>query len=86
MEGSDRVSALTPSILLVDDDPDNCEALTDFLRHHGFRVDCASSGAQAIEKVNVDSFSAVILDLGLPDADGFVVLRLLKEIAPQHQS
>jgi DNA-binding response OmpR family regulator len=73
---------MAPSILLVDDDPDNCEVLTDFLRHHGFSVDCAYSGAQAIEKVNADSFSAVILDLGLPDGDGLAVLRLLKQTAP----
>ena len=73
---------MAPSILLVDDDPDIRLALTDLLEHHGYRVDSASTGAQAIEKPKVDRFSAVILDLSLPDGDGIAVLRVLKETVP----
>ena len=77
---------MAPSILLVDDDPDICESLTDLLEHHGYRVDSVSTGAQAIEKAKVDRFNAVILDLNLPDGDGIAVLRVLKEKSPQHRS
>jgi len=44
---------VAPSILLVDDDPDIRLALTDLLEHHGYRVDSASTGIQAIEKAQV---------------------------------
>lgn len=44
---------MAPSILLVDDDPDIRLALTDLLEHHGYRVDSASTGIQAIEKAQV---------------------------------
>jgi len=70
---------VAPSILLVDDDPDTCESLTDLLEHHGYRVDSVSTGAQAIRKAKVDRFSTVILDLSLPDDEGITVLRVLKE-------
>ncbi len=73
---------MAPLILLVDDDPDIRESLTDLLEYHGYRVDSVSTGAQAIEKAKVDRFSAVILDLGLPDADGIAVLRVLQERVP----
>ena len=73
---------MAPSILLVDDDPDTCESLTDLLEHHGYRVDSVSTGAQAIEKAQVDRFSTVILDLNLPDGDEIAVLRVLQERVP----
>ena len=66
----------------MDDDPDIRESLTDLLEYHGYRVDSVSTGAQAIEKAKGDRFSAVILDLGLPDADGIAVLRVLQERVP----
>ena len=75
---------MAPLILLVDDDPDIRESLTDLLEYHGYRVDSVSTGAQAIEKANGDRFSAVILDLGLPDADGIAVLRVLQETSPRN--
>ena len=73
---------MAPSILLVDDDPDICKSLTDLLEHHGYRVDSVSTGAQAIEKAQVDRFSTVILDLNLPDGDEIAVLRVLQERVP----
>ena len=73
---------MAPSILLVDDDPDTCKSLTDLLEHHGYRVDSVSTGAQAIEKAQVDRFSTVILDLNLPDGDEIAVLRVLQERVP----
>ena len=71
---------MAPSILLVDDDPDTCKSLTDLLEHHGYRVDSVSTGAQAIEKAQVDRFSTVILDLN--DGDEITVLRVLQERVP----
>ncbi len=66
-----------PSILIVDDDPDICQALADLLDHEGYEVHSAGTGARAIDMTKHHHFGAVILDLGLPDMDGQAVLKTL---------
>ena len=68
-EGSVETKA---EILVVDDDPDISQALLDFLQHDGYRVDVASTGFEALARSKQLPYSAVILDLGLPDVDGLV--------------
>ena len=75
---------LAPSILLVDDDPDIREALADLLEHHGYRVDSVSTGAQAIERAQVDRFGSVILDLNLPIGRGLPCFEFCRKESPQH--
>jgi PAS domain S-box-containing protein len=70
-------------ILVVDDDPDISQALLDFLEHDGYRVDVAATGFEALARSKRLSYSAVILDIGLPDVDGLVVLSKLQEYDPQ---
>ena len=72
----------TPSILLVDDDPDICLALGDFLVHQGYLIETASRGQDAIAKAQTCRFDAALLDLGLPDMDGLLVLKALTERDP----
>ena len=69
-------------ILVVDDDPDISQALMDFLEYDGYRVDLAGTGSEALTRSKQQSYSAVILDLGLPDLDGLVVLKKLQEHDP----
>ncbi len=77
------VTALPPpTILIVDDDPDIALVLHDLLEHVGYRVSVAGTGAEALAKAKVESLSAVLLDLMLPDMDGLSVLTLLKEVDP----
>jgi CheY-like chemotaxis protein len=64
------ISADRTMILLVDDDPDITEALSDLLEHEGYHVHLAVNGGKALEKAKQHHYSAVILDLGLPDMDG----------------
>ena len=71
-----------PSILLVDDDPDIREALTDSLAADGFHVQSVGAGRQAIEEVREHHYGAVLLDVGLPDLDGLSVLKVLRELEP----
>jgi PAS domain S-box-containing protein len=73
---------LRPSILIVDDEPDICRTLSDLLEHEGYDVASAEKGKDAIAKIHERPFSAVLLDLGLPDIDGSTVLRSVTEVYP----
>jgi DNA-binding response OmpR family regulator len=66
------------TVLSVDDEPD----ITDLARFHlhraGYEVLTASSGREAIETVNARHPDLVLLDLMLPDIDGFSVCEILR--------
>ncbi|HVN45798.1 MAG TPA: response regulator [Steroidobacteraceae bacterium] len=66
-------------ILLIEDDDLLGEAVRDGLRQEGHTVDWVQDGAAALAAVSAWSFAAVVLDLGLPDADGIGVLRWLRQ-------
>jgi DNA-binding response OmpR family regulator len=67
-----------PRILLVDDDPDLLRALRLRLRANNYEVTTASDGYAAIAAAQKERPSLIILDLGLPVGDGFVVLDRLQ--------
>jgi len=67
-----------PKILLVDDDPDLLRALRLRLRANNYEVTTASDGYAAIASAQKERPSLIILDLGLPVGDGFVVLNRLQ--------
>lgn len=62
-------------VLIVEDDPDLGEALAAGLRQHGHAVDCFRDGAQADAALRATAYDTVVLDLGLPGADGLSCLR-----------
>jgi PAS domain S-box-containing protein len=64
-------------ILVVDDFPDGREVSSTFLRHAGYEVTEAATGAQALARA-AEGVDLVILDVNLPDLDGFEVCRRLK--------
>ena len=67
-----------PTILVVDDETDISLALGDLLGHEGYRVEAVETGNEALRRVSpTHLYSAVILDLGLPDMDGLTVLQRL---------
>ncbi len=66
-----------PTILVVDDDSSQSEALAFRLRQHGFSPTTAATGRQAIAIARSDSPSAILLDLQLPDLDGLSVCEQL---------
>jgi response regulator RpfG family c-di-GMP phosphodiesterase len=67
-------------ILIVEDSKEIIELLVDILISNKFIVNYISSGREAIEKVKKEDYQLVILDLQLPDKDGFEVLGEIKKI------
>jgi two-component system KDP operon response regulator KdpE len=69
-----------PKILVVDDDPDLVRALRLRLRANNYEVTTATDGYTAIASAQKERPALIILDLGLPVGDGFVVLERLQNI------
>ncbi|HTU41281.1 MAG TPA: response regulator [Candidatus Aquilonibacter sp.] len=67
-----------PKILVVDDDPDLVRAMRLRLRANNYEVATATDGYTAIASAQKERPSLIILDLGLPVGDGFVVLDRLQ--------
>ena len=74
-----------PGILIVDDNEDNRYTLQLMLESDGHeRITCAAGGNEAIALIEKEKFSLVLLDLMMPEMDGFaVVAALQKEIGWQ---
>jgi two-component system KDP operon response regulator KdpE len=66
-------------ILVIDDEPEIRRMLTVSLSAHGFVVADASSGKEGLNQILIFHPDLVILDLGLPDADGMEIIKLLRE-------
>ena len=69
-----------PKILIVDDDPDLLRALRVRLRANQYDTVQACDGYSAIAVAQKENPNLIILDLGLPAGDGFVVLDRLRDI------
>jgi DNA-binding response OmpR family regulator len=67
-----------PRILLVDDEQSVQKLLAFPLRKDGYDVVCACDGAEALDRLDDDSFDLVVLDLMLPKVDGFEVCRRVR--------
>jgi len=66
-------------VLVVDDEPNIRELLSEALSLNGFDVRTASSGRAALEAVASERPDIIVLDVMLPDLDGFTVARRLRE-------
>jgi two-component system, OmpR family, alkaline phosphatase synthesis response regulator PhoP len=73
---------MNPRLLLVEDEPGLVLTLTDRLRAHGYRVEACASGREALRRMAAQAFDLVVLDIMLPDSDGFEVCRRLRERDP----
>jgi two-component system, cell cycle response regulator DivK len=70
-----------PLILIVDDDPDNREVYSQFLRFGGFSVVTAVSGPEAVEKASRLNPDLIVMDVALPAMDGYQVTQSLRRSA-----
>jgi DNA-binding response OmpR family regulator len=68
----------TPRILVVDDDLELCELLTEYLQPEGFDVDAVFDGLKGVDRALSGDYSLLILDVMLPGIRGFEVLRQIR--------
>ncbi len=66
------------TILVVDDLEDNRDLLSQWLERHGFQVLTASSGPEALEALSAEPVDLVLLDIQMPQMDGFEFLQRLR--------
>jgi two-component system cell cycle response regulator DivK len=67
-----------PLILVVDDTRDSRELFVEYLRMAGFQAEQAGSGKEAIDKAAALHPSAIVMDLEMPEMDGWEATRRLK--------
>jgi two-component system response regulator CpxR len=65
-------------VLVVDDDAELCQLVTRFLTREGFEIRWAPSGAAGVESALAEEYSMIMLDVMMPDMDGFDVLRRIR--------
>ncbi len=70
-----------PSILVVDDNAETRTLLTAIFQRD-FIIEVASDGSEALEKIRTRRYGSILLDLRMPQYDGFAVLEYLKESQP----
>ena len=78
---ADRSYGNTPTLLdiiIIDDNEDIAETLSEVLREQGHRVRIASDGAGALEALEHGAPDVVLLDVGLPDVDGYEVAASIR--------
>lgn len=66
-------------ILLLEDDKTLGEAMAKSLTHAGYATDWVERTSDALHALSVENFDVLILDLGLPDGDGYEVIRHLRQ-------
>lgn len=68
------------NLLVVDDDVKLCEVLTEELNEIGYNTNFVTNADQALEFVKSNRVDLMLLDLKMPDKDGFYVLQQLKDV------
>ena len=66
-------------ILIVDDEPDLTEVFTMALEYHGFKVDSFNDSQEALSKYKPGLYDLVILDIKMPQLDGFELYHEIKK-------
>jgi two-component system response regulator VicR len=66
-------------VLVVDDEPDTLELVKLVLESAGFEAVLANNGMEALAKIDTEKLDLVLLDIMMPDMDGWDVFRKIKE-------
>ncbi len=75
---STKLASMTPRVLVVDDEVDFLQLVQFNLSQLGFEVFCAADGMEGLRKARAELPDVVLLDLMLPDLDGFSVCEILQ--------
>lgn len=76
---------MSEKVLLIDDEQDFLTVMSERMKARDMEVSTATSAKEALEKVEAESFDAVILDLMMPEVDGIETLKMLKKKNPELQ-
>jgi DNA-binding response OmpR family regulator len=68
-----------PHILLVDDEPNIVMSLEFLMRKNGYQVGIARNGTEALAAIDQTPYDLVLLDVMMPDVDGYQVCRQLRQ-------
>lgn len=77
-EPSSTKIPLHAHVLMIDDDVELCELISQYLVRRGFHVEAVATGAKGVERALSGGHSIVVLDVMLPDINGFEVLRRIR--------
>ena len=66
-------------LLLIDDDEELCAELEEVLKAEGFQVDIALDGLQGLKYLRERQYQVIILDLKLPELNGYGVLKSIRK-------
>ena len=73
---------MSAKVLLVDDEKDFLDIMAERMEARGMEVSTATSAEKALKMILKESYDAVIMDLMMPEMDGFKALKLFKETRP----
>ncbi|PTR00798.1 DNA-binding response OmpR family regulator [Mucilaginibacter yixingensis] len=74
------------NVLIVEDEKSLALEIDQFLSREGFTVEHARSRKSAEEKIFVNNYDFILLDLGLPDGDGFDLLKAFKKLTERQDA
>ena len=77
-EGRKATHSMVEKILIVDDDPNALRLIGYALQRQGYEIIVAQDGQQALDKVQSENPNLIILDIMMPEVDGYEVLRRLR--------
>jgi DNA-binding NtrC family response regulator len=75
-----------PSLLIVDDDENMLETLSDLLQEKGYWTETAKTGKEAITKAKEHFFNVALIDIKLPDITGIEVLQTFRKEYPSRMN
>src|SRR5205085_7495066 len=67
-----------PRVLVIDDDVELCGLVMQFMAGEGFEIDCLTNGREGIDRALSGDYTLVMLDVMMPDINGFDVLRRIR--------
>ena len=74
-----NLDTTTSHVLVVDDDPDMCKLVCEYLEHNDFRATAVHNGRQMLEEIGREPIDLLLLDLRLPGEDGLRLAQTLRQ-------
>lgn len=69
-----------PRMLIADDEKDICTLIKRYAEREGFEVVAVADGSEVVEMCKKENFDIIIMDVMMPDTDGFTACRKIREL------